>query len=332
MASSPGIKAGKLKKNAHGFTLALQLERLPFFVEPAARKVLPFLPFQETFNELMFNVRNLTSEFGYFRSESMRSASLSRADFDAGLNLFSQWSIPSLKQAEAVHRFTLEKDQIFYRAWRLLGLNGVNSSYYNAKAHMAGIRMSQAVEACRSSLLKGRAAQSFTLNVVATDLPGEVIGSGDYVSQWSMQGPFPTPFDTDTLNGEAAFTAQVPKLSSGWRACDLDLVNPGNNLTQALGVQTNCFAYAVTLIRSPVAQEAELLAGSDDGVAIWLNGETLLKNLDVTRGVTPDQERVKVQLRAGDNVLLLKVSQDLGGWGMCVRFAGLQQSVIAIRP
>ena len=37
-------------------------------------------------------------------------------------------------QAETIHRYTFEKDQIYLKAWRNLGLNGVNSSWYNAKA------------------------------------------------------------------------------------------------------------------------------------------------------------------------------------------------------
>ena len=39
----------------------------------------------------------------------------------------------------------------------------------------------------------------------------------------------------------------------------------------------------------------------------------------IYRGVKPDQERVPVGLREGDNVLLLKICQGTGGWEFCAR-------------
>jgi lysophospholipase L1-like esterase len=332
VASSPEIRTRRIQKNPYGFSMSLQLDRLPFYVEPAARKVLPFLPFQETFNELKLSVRGLTAGRGYFCSETLRSASIPRQEFDAGVNLFSQWTIKAMLQAETIHRYTLEKDQIYFKAWRNLGLNGGNSSYHNARAHAAGIRMTQALDRSRGMLQQGRPAMTCNLNVVTTDLPGELLRNGDFITEWSLRSPIPKPYDADHLDGEAAFTAQVPKLSVDWCACDIDMANPGMNLIQVFGQQTDCFVYALTLIRSTDAQEAELLIGSDDGVAVWLNGESVLQNLAINRALTVDQERVRVQLRPGDNVLLLKITQGTGAWGMCARLAGLKKPVTAIRP
>ena len=332
VSASAGIRAGRIRRNPYGFSVDLQLDRLPLYVEPAARKVLPFLPFQETYNELKLSVRGLNAKRGYFRSETLRSASVPREEFEAGVNLFSQWPIRVMQRAEAIHRYTLEKDQIYFKAWRNLGLNGVNSSYYNTKAHAVGIKMTQALEQGRATLLKGRASSTCSLNVITTDLPGEPIMNGDFISQWSLRGPLPKPYAADHLDGEAAFSARIPKLPAGWVPCDLDLANPGSNLILQFGQQIDCFAYAVTLIRSPVEQAADLLVGSDDGVAAWLNGEQVMSNLNIARGLAPDQERVKVKLRNGDNVLLLKVTQGMGAWGMCARFDGLQKPVVALRP
>lgn len=327
-----GLPAGRLRRNPYGFSLDLQVEHLPFFVEPAARKVLPYLPFQETYNELKLSVRGLNAKRGYFRSETLRSASVPREEFEAGVNLFSQWPIRIMQRAEAVHRYTLEKDQIYFKAWRNLGLNGVNSSYHNAKAHAAGIKMTQALEQGRATLLKGRSNLTCSLNVITTDLPGEPIMNGDFIGQWSLRGPIAKPYDADHLDGEAAFTSRIPTLPADWLPCDLDLANPGSNLILQFGQQNDCFIYAVTLIRSPMEQAAELLIGSDDGVAVWLNGNQILSNMNIARGLAADQERVKVQLRNGDNVLLLKITQGMGAWGMCARFDGLQKPVVALRP
>jgi len=124
----------------------------------------------------------------------------------------------------------------------------------------------------------------------------------------------------------------VPVAGGNWLPVDLDLAAPGNNLCAVFGAQTNCFAYAVTRIDSPLEQVVDLMLGSDDGLAVWLNGELLCDQLETARGLAIDQDRVPVRLRKGANVLLLKVSQGMGGWGMCARFAGLQRPVAAQRP
>ena len=54
--------------------------------------------------------------------------------------------------------------------------------------------------------------------------------------------------------------------------------------------------------------------GSDDGLAVWLNGKILLSK-DVPRGVTPGQDRVELNLKAGQNHLLLKIYNMRGGHG-----------------
>jgi lysophospholipase L1-like esterase len=331
VAASPGLKAGRLQTSPHGFTLEIQLDRLPFFVEPAARKVLPFLPFQETFNELRFTVKGLASDRAYFRSELMRSAPVPSAEFAKGLNLFSAWATAPVRAAEAVHRYTFEKDQIYFKIWRILALNGVNSPFHNAAAHEAGIRMGPNLDAGRRCLLD-RDALRVRLNVVATDLPGEPLMEGDFITQWSFLGPFPKPYETDKLGGEAAFTKSVPKLTGPWLAWDLNPANAGNALIEILGTHTDCFAYAVTVVDSPVAQNAELRLGSDDGFAVWLNGKHVAANLALARGVIIDQERLPVRLRKGRNVLLLKISQGMGNWGFCARFGKLRKPVSARRP
>jgi len=71
-------------------------------------------------------------------------------------------------------------------------------------------------------------------------------------------------------------------------------------------------------VRSDTAREAVLKIGSDDGVALWLNGERVHLH-DVARGLTVDEDVVPVTLRQGSNVLLVQVSQGGGDWGLCVR-------------
>lgn len=89
------------------------------------------------------------------------------------------------------------------------------------------------------------------------------------------------------------------------------------NLAQAIGGQ-NRVAYLRAQIFAPAAQETTLELGTDDGVKAWINGNPVHGN-NVSRGVTPGQDKVRVKLDKGWNTLLVKVTQGSGDWGACVR-------------
>ncbi len=82
----------------------------------------------------------------------------------------------------------------------------------------------------------------------------------------------------------------------------------------------NSVAYIGTFISSETAQKAILEIGSDDGVKVWLNQE-VVHTKKASRGVTPGEDKVAVQLKEGGNSLMLKVANGSGGWGACVRIA-----------
>jgi hypothetical protein len=57
--------------------------------------------------------------------------------------------------------------------------------------------------------------------------------------------------------------------------------------------------------------------GSDDGIAVWLNGKRILLN-NTVRGASPDQDRVDLALKPGKNELLLKIANVGGEWEVYV--------------
>ena len=84
-----------------------------------------------------------------------------------------------------------------------------------------------------------------------------------------------------------------------------------NEMTDALGWGSGSEVYdhvvygSVTL-ESPREQETTMLAGSDDEVKIWLNGEVVHYN-PVTRGAGDFQDAFPVTLKQGTNALLVAV-------------------------
>lgn len=82
-------------------------------------------------------------------------------------------------------------------------------------------------------------------------------------------------------------------------------------------------AFALTFIRSRGLARAKLHIGSDDGVAVWVNGACVHWN-SVHRGVTKDQDVVDVTLCDGWNPVVLRVHQGWGGWGLALRATDLR--------
>ena len=105
-----------------------------------------------------------------------------------------------------------------------------------------------------------------------------------------------------------------------WRAVQLD--DELLDFNQLLGVVTQwSVAYAVCYVHSDAARSGLLLkVGSDDEAKIYLNGKPVY-TWDTPRNWASDQDVVAgVELRAGLNVLVLKVVNGVGGWQASVRF------------
>jgi len=141
-----------------------------------------------------------------------------------------------------------------------------------------------------------------------------------HILSWQISGPymqvnksaeelFDFAFLPETNPAQAQWT---PMTTSGGRSnfwlMDLASVMDGSDRV----------AYARAVLVSPQEIKAILEIGSDDGVKVWLNGQVVHRN-NVTRGVTQGEDKVDVQLRQGENELMLKITQGASDWGFCVR-------------
>jgi hypothetical protein len=85
-------------------------------------------------------------------------------------------------------------------------------------------------------------------------------------------------------------------------------------------------AYALITIVSPRARNNAIVrVGSDDSIKVWLNGEEVWR-IAKNRPAGGFLEEFQVDLKAGDNLLLVKVSERARNWSM---FVGLQASFTA---
>ncbi len=97
-----------------------------------------------------------------------------------------------------------------------------------------------------------------------------------------------------------------------------------NNIGMAEGKIDDHSSYALITLESATAQSGVTMrAGSDDSIKIWLNGDVVHNN-PIDRGAQDYLDRFKVDLKQGDNLLLVKVSERDGGWSM---FVGIDADV-----
>ncbi|MBN1555345.1 MAG: prolyl oligopeptidase family serine peptidase [Phycisphaerae bacterium] len=81
----------------------------------------------------------------------------------------------------------------------------------------------------------------------------------------------------------------------------------------------NNVAYAWCTLDAPEASKGLLTFGSDDGIKVWLNGK-LVHSMHLGRGIVQDEDLAFVDFRKGANTILVKVDNDWGGFGFCMRF------------
>lgn len=106
-------------------------------------------------------------------------------------------------------------------------------------------------------------------------------------------------------------------------------VSGGNNLNEMLNkiglgpggdIQNHC-AYAIINARSKKSVNgATGRVGSDDSVKVWMNGKEVHANA-VNRGAGDFLDTFNVDIKSGNNVIMVKVCECGGGWSM---FFGIQ--------
>jgi hypothetical protein len=77
--------------------------------------------------------------------------------------------------------------------------------------------------------------------------------------------------------------------------------------------------YAVAYITAPAETKVTLAISSNDQGKAWLNGKPVFRFAD-TRTLEKDADRAEVTLVKGQNVLVLKVINEVNNWQGCARF------------
>ncbi|NLV44652.1 MAG: hypothetical protein GXY07_09155 [Candidatus Hydrogenedentes bacterium] len=145
------------------------------------------------------------------------------------------------------------------------------------------------------------------------------------VNHWQFVGPFPwnisEGFKPVFINEpEVSLDASYPAgdKTLQWHAADSTDAAGLYDLFGVIGTVEQSVAFAFVQIEVAEGGPAQLRAGSDDGLRVWVNGEVALEN-DVDRGYDVDQDVADITLRPGTNTLLAQITQRAGGWAFGLR-------------
>ena len=166
---------------------------------------------------------------------------------------------------------------------------------------------------------------------------------GTFMQRWLLLGPIPV-FQEDTMTGDLEVQKEVfeqeqlpveeyDNIKEGksvnisgktyqWKYLNneddiVDLDKLYNGVDFAI-------AYACADIKMSNPEKVLLGIGSDDGVKVWLNGELVHQNW-VARAVNQDDDLIVLNMKKGNNRLIIKVQDIQIGWSFCCRPLGKKQ-------
>ena len=98
-------------------------------------------------------------------------------------------------------------------------------------------------------------------------------------------------------------------------------------MNRRLARANNCVGYLSNTIISDKEQSVIMRSGSNDGLVVFLNGQKVYEK-NVPRSLATDEDTIKLNLKAGENALLLKVSQGGGDWQAHARICGADGNAV----
>ncbi len=154
----------------------------------------------------------------------------------------------------------------------------------------------------------------------------QVSSASPYVKRYMILGPFPKtdvgtikellPADGQLdlkktytgIDGKAVHWQEAATTADGFLDLRKDLdANPGT------------VGYTLVSVHAPKATDSVMLLGSDDEIAVWLNG-TEIHRRNINAGVTADTDVVPCHLKAGWNTVLCQKIDNGWSWGLYLRF------------
>jgi uncharacterized Zn ribbon protein len=160
---------------------------------------------------------------------------------------------------------------------------------------------------------------------VSTDAEG-------FIRSWLVLAPIAiggesgaSEIDNDLLKGEAKIAPKAgDKVTVGGKELSWQAHQTSDffiDFLQSFGKERGEYvaAYAVAYVTVDADMPVTLALSTNDQGKAWLNGKEVFKFAE-TRTLEKDTDKVEVTLTKGQNVLVLKVINEVNNWQACARF------------
>jgi hypothetical protein len=165
-----------------------------------------------------------------------------------------------------------------------------------------------------------------------------------FIRNWLVLAPIAiegesgaSEIDRDILKGEATLTPKAGDkvASTGGAALTWQAHQTADyfiDFLQSFGSTRGEYVagYAVTYVIAEEEMKVTLALSTNDQGKAWLNGKPVFTFAE-TRTLEKDADRVEVTLAKGQNVLVLKVINEVNNWQACARFVKNGEPVKSIQ-
>ncbi|MDP6859119.1 MAG: HEAT repeat domain-containing protein, partial [Verrucomicrobiales bacterium] len=174
-----------------------------------------------------------------------------------------------------------------------------------------------------TDILKSNASDSAKKG--AADLQSELDLYKDYILDWRITGPYSVKGKDAKYVFDTALAPEKDSKSVRWKKFKTKSKSERSlwaiEIDSILGPEANAAAYAMTKIWAPENLKINLEMGSDDHIKAWLNDKKIHESFS-NRSLEPRQSIIPVSLSKGWNLIMLKVVNTSGPWGLCCRIRG----------
>jgi hypothetical protein len=152
-------------------------------------------------------------------------------------------------------------------------------------------------------------------------------GEGEFIRSWLLNGFHQDNSDnfwyyltTNYLGAdESSINPVEGEVMGGKTWTCYDSENPYINMGEYCNNSDYGVCYAFVRVYADSSKSCQLWMGYDDGARVWLNGNEVLYD-NRYGGFESDMSKINVTLQAGENRLLVKISEWMGEHGFSARF------------
>jgi len=140
----------------------------------------------------------------------------------------------------------------------------------------------------------------------------------------SFSSPCPEPFAVDSAPPLDKEFKDAQNRPIRWKKAKVSGEYGMVNLRNQMTIPDDATAYAVTELESPAERAVEFVAGSDDTMTVWLNGQKIFEDLN-NHGWKWDAYHFRGTLKAGRNLVAVKCANAGGGWEFSLAYPAPRQ-------